>query len=80
MNFYKSRRFRTKTYVELFNNKNICLQLATILNHLHPLQVENCDSNSRLVVNEDDIGKFRLERVLINTASVEMSHDNQMAG
>ena len=28
-------------------------------NHLHPLQVENCDSNSRLVVDEDD----RLERV-----------------
>ena len=23
-------------------------------NHLHSLQVENCDSNSRLVVNEDD--------------------------
>ena len=23
-------------------------------NHLHPLQVENCDSNSRLVVDEDD--------------------------
>ena len=22
--------------------------------HLHPLQVENCDSNSRLVVDEDD--------------------------
>ena len=32
-------------------------------NHLHPLQVENCDSNSRLVVGEDDNGKFRLERV-----------------
>ena len=32
-------------------------------NHLHPLQVENCDSNSRLVVDEDDNGKFRLERV-----------------
>ena len=30
---------------------------------LHPLQVENCDSNSRLVVDEDDNGKFRLERV-----------------
>ena len=29
--------------------------------HLHPLQVENCDSNSRLVVDEDDYGKFRLE-------------------
>ena len=32
-------------------------------NHLHPLQVENCDSNSRLVVDEDDNGKFRPERV-----------------
>ena len=31
--------------------------------HLHPVQVENCDSNSRLVVDEDDNGKFRLERV-----------------
>ena len=30
-------------------------------NHLHPPQVENCDSNSRLVVDEDDNGKFRLE-------------------
>ena len=28
----------------------------------HQLQVENCDSNSRLVVDEDDNGKFRLER------------------
>ena len=32
-------------------------------NHFHPLQVENCDSNSRLVVDEDDYGKLRLERV-----------------
>ena len=33
--------------------------------HLHPLQVENCASNSRIVVDEDedDNGKFRLERV-----------------
>ena len=31
--------------------------------HLYPLYVENCDSNSRLVVDEDDNGKFRLERV-----------------
>ena len=33
-------------------------------NHLHSLQVENCDSNSRLVVDEDANGKFRLERVI----------------
>ena len=32
-------------------------------NHFHPLQVENCDSNSRLVVDENDPGKFRLQRV-----------------
>ena len=32
-------------------------------NHLHSLQVENCDSNSGLVVDEDDNGKFRLEGV-----------------
>ena len=31
--------------------------------HLHPLQVENCDSNLRLVVYEDDNGKSRPERV-----------------
>ena len=32
-------------------------------NHLHSLQVENCGSNSRLVVGEDDNSKFRIERV-----------------
>ena len=31
--------------------------------HLHPPQVENRDSDSRLVVDEDDNGKFRDERV-----------------
>ena len=31
--------------------------------HLHPLQVENCERNSRLVMDEDDYGKVRLERV-----------------
>ena len=32
-------------------------------NHLHPIQSGNCDSNSRLVVDEDDNRKFRLQRV-----------------
>ena len=41
----------------------IFLNFSPSSNHLHPLQVENCDSNSRLVVDEDDNGKFRLERV-----------------
>ena len=38
--------------------------LPPTLINFHPLQVENCDSNSRLVVDENDNGKFRLERVL----------------
>ena len=37
--------------------------MVTTSNHLHPLQVGNCGSNSRLVVDEDDNCKFRLERV-----------------
>ena len=41
----------------------IFLTFSLTSSHLHPLQVENCDSNSRLVVDEDDNGKFRPERV-----------------
>ena len=44
-------------YVAIFFN------LSPTSSHLHPLQVENCDSNSQLVVDEDDNGKFRLARV-----------------
>ena len=45
-----------------FEYKVIFFNLSSTSNHLHPLQVENCDSNSRLVVDEDANGKFRLER------------------
>ena len=38
------------------------LNFSPTSSHLYPLQVKNCDSNSRLVVDEDDNGKFRLER------------------
>ena len=41
----------------------IFFNLSPTSSHLHPLQVENCDSNSRLVVDEVDNGKLRLERV-----------------
>ena len=54
-----------------FKNNSIFFHLSptsTCLSHFHPLQAENCDSNSWLVVDEDDNGKFRLERVnSINT-------------
>ena len=41
----------------------IFLNFSPTSNHLQPLQVENCGSNSRLVVVEDDNGKLRPERV-----------------
>ena len=44
-------------YLAIFSN---FLPTST---HLHPPQVENCDSNSQLVVDENDNGKFRLKRV-----------------
>ena len=44
----------------------IFFNFKTTSNYLHPLQVENCDSNWRLVVDGDDNGKFRLERVILN--------------
>ena len=42
----------------------ISFNFSPTSSRLHPLQVENCDSNSRLVVDED--GKFRIERVKIH--------------
>ena len=45
-------------------------------NHLHPLQVENCDSNSRLAVDEDENGKLRLERVKLYIYLVSLQHEN----
>ena len=41
----------------------IFFHFSTTANYLHPLQVENCDSNSRLVVDEDDHGKLRFKRI-----------------
>ena len=45
------------------NTWQLPLMLKTTSSHPHPLLVENCDSNSRLVVDEDDNDKLRLERV-----------------
>ena len=56
--------FKQKSFsVVAVNNNAIIFHLPHTSNHLHSLQVKNCDSNYRLVLNEDDNGKFRLERV-----------------
>ena len=39
----------------------IFFNFTPTLNHPHPLQVENCDNNSRLVVDEDDNVKSGLK-------------------
>ena len=41
----------------------IFFNLSPTPSHLYPLQAENCDSNWRFVVDDDDNGKFRLENV-----------------
>ena len=47
----------------LYQYMAIFFNFSPTSSHLHPLQVENCDSDSRLVVDGDDNGKLRLERV-----------------
>ena len=43
------------------NNMVIFFNLSPTSSHLYPLQAENCDSNSRLAVNEDDTVKSGLK-------------------
>ena len=52
----------------------IFVNLSPTSSHFHPLQVEHCDSNSRLVVDEDDTGKLRLERVNVLFRESGQSH------
>ena len=47
----------------VYQYMGFCFNFSPTSNHLHPLQDENCDSNSRLVENEDDNGKLRLAKV-----------------
>ena len=65
-NFPTTRSFLWKSSMKLllfYQYVAIFINLPPTSSHLHPLQAENCDSNSRLVVDEDDNGKFRPERV-----------------
>ena len=51
--------------MELLNNiQYIFFHLCPTSGHPYPPQGENYDRNSRLVVDEDDNSKFRLERVI----------------
>ena len=57
-------------YIAIFLNFSITSNL------LHPLQVKKCDSNSRIVVDEDDNGELRLERFKKLDAYFDISNDH----
>ena len=59
------------TMTLFFQNVTIFLNFSSTSSHRHPLQVENCDSNSRLVVDEDDNVKSGLRG--LNKHSVNVS-------
>ena len=64
LNFPITKSFRMKLPMKLvYQYMAIFFAFSPTSNHLHSLQVENCDSNPRLVVDEDDNSKFRPERV-----------------
>ena len=64
LNFPTTKGFITKISMKLvYQYVVIFCNFLTTSSHLRPLQVENCGSNSRLVVDEDDNDKFRIERV-----------------
>ena len=48
----KPMGFRTKMFMELFNNNDVFFAFITHLKSPSSLQVENCDSNLRLVKDE----------------------------
>ena len=54
LNFLTLKGFRTKISMQLvYQYIAIIFNFSPTSSHLHLLQVENCDSNSRLVVDED---------------------------
>ena len=48
----------------VINNKSFVFNSSHTSSHLHSLQLANCESNSRLVADEDYNRKFRLEMVI----------------
>ena len=64
LNFPTTKGLTIKISMKLiYQHMVIFFNFSPASNHLHPLQVENCYSNSRLVVDEDDNGKPWPERV-----------------
>ena len=55
--FFTANDFRRQISIKLlYEYIVIFFNLSPTSNNLHPLQVKNCDSNSRIVMDEDDNG------------------------
>ena len=66
LNFPTTKGFRVNISMKLeYQYMAIFSPFSLTSSHLHPLQVENCDSNSRLVVDEDHNVKSGLKRLRI---------------
>ena len=73
LDFPRTKGFRLKISINLvYQYMAIFFNVWTTSNHLRPLQVENRDRNSRLVVHEYKNGKFRLERIKGQVKSPEL--------
>ena len=65
-NFPTASAFRIKISMKLVHQyMAIFIIFSPNSIHLHPLQVANCDSNSRLVVDEDDNVNSGLKGLLV---------------
>ena len=58
--FLQLRSFRKKSMKLFCQYMAIFFNFSLISSHLYPIQVENCDSNSRLVVDEGLIQYFNI--------------------
>ena len=64
LTFLQLRGFIKKILMKLcYHHMAIVFNFSPTSSYLHLLQIENCYSNSRLVVDKDDNGKFRFQRV-----------------
>ena len=71
LNFRTTKGFRMTIPMKQFCQcVAISFNFLSTSSHLHPVQVANCDSNSRLAVHEDDNGKFRPERVSLTIKQI----------
>ena len=76
-NFLQPKGFGKAIFMELFNNRNLdFFHLSSTASHLY-LQVKNCNSNSHVVMDEDDNRKFVLEKSYALSTKRFLKHEQR---